>query len=371
MPACDIFCKVIDNFGDAGIAWRLARSLSLEHGWSVRLVIDLPATLAQMVPEVNPAKRSQKALGIEVELWDDVFDAAPQEAADVVIEAFSCFLPERYEAAIAKRFESAAPCKVFALDYLTAEDYAADMHGLNSPHPRYGYPKTFFFPGFTQATGGIIRERDLEKRQAEFAAAHERRSFLASLGAEPDHPFSLFFFTYPTTPVKSFAQSLAKDARPVQLLLAPGAASKTLLEELQRLGAPSHVHAILCPMLPQKDFDKILWSADAALVRGEDSVVRAQLAGVPLIWTLYPQSEQTHLTKMRAFEKLYGARFADGEAHQCWLDLELGLNSGELPSAAWSRWRDHMTENRLAARAWRQYLLGQESQTSRLVRACA
>ncbi len=371
MPACDIFCKVIDNFGDAGIAWRLARSLSLEHGWSVRLVIDLPSTLAQMVPEVGPARRAQTALGIEVILWDETFDRAEQTAADIVIEAFSCFLPERYEAAIAARAEGPSPSRVFALDYLTAEDYAADMHGLNSPHPRYGYPKTFFFPGFTEKTGGIIRERDLPQRQQEFAAANGRQAFLKILGADPAHPFSLFFFTYPTTPVRSLATSLAEDTRPVQLLLAPGAASEELAQELLRLGAPSHVRTIRCPMLPQKDFDKILWSCDAALVRGEDSVVRAQLAGIPLLWTLYPQSEQTHLTKMHAFEKLYGARFPEEGARACWEQLELGLNSGDLAPNAWSAWRDHMQENRLAAQAWRQYLFSLEPQTSRLVRACA
>lgn len=371
MPACDIFCKVIDNFGDAGIAWRLARSLSLEYGWSVRLIIDLPSTLAQMVPEVDPSRRSQTASGIQVVLWDETFDGAPHTAADVVIEAFSCFLPERYEAAIAARAGGSLPCRVFALDYLTAEDYAADMHGLNSPHPRYGYPKTFFFPGFTEKTGGIIRERDLAQRQQEFAAADGRQEFLRNLGADPSHPFSLFFFTYPTTPVRSLAKSFAEDSRPIQLLLAPGAASDTLSEELQRLGAPPHVRTVRCPMLPQKDFDKILWSSDAALVRGEDSVVRAQLAGTPLLWTLYPQSEQTHLTKMHAFEKLYGARFAEQGARACWQQLELGLNSGDLSPAAWSAWRDHMHENRAAAQAWRKHLFGLEPQTSRLVRACA
>jgi hypothetical protein len=28
----DIFCKVVDNFGDIGVCWRLARQLQAEHG---------------------------------------------------------------------------------------------------------------------------------------------------------------------------------------------------------------------------------------------------------------------------------------------------------------------------------------------------
>jgi hypothetical protein len=31
--ACDLFCAVIDNFGDIGVCWRLARQLTSEHGW--------------------------------------------------------------------------------------------------------------------------------------------------------------------------------------------------------------------------------------------------------------------------------------------------------------------------------------------------
>ncbi|HBZ57684.1 MAG TPA: hypothetical protein DEO49_00835 [Sutterella sp.] len=371
MPACDIFCKVIDNFGDAGIAWRLARSLSLEYGWSVRLVIDLPATLSRMVPEVDAQKRSQTACGIRVELWDNEFDEAGHEASDVVIEAFSCFLPADYEAAIARRIEAGRSCKVFALDYLTAEDYAESMHGLNSPHPRYGYPKTFFFPGFTEKTGGILRERNLDADQRQFAAGGGRKAFLASVGADPAHPFSLFFFTYPTTPVKALAQSLAADPRPLQLLLAPGEASEMLADELHRLHEPSHIRLVRCPMFAQKDFDKILWSSHAALVRGEDSVVRAQLAGTPLLWTLYPQAEQGHLTKMCAFEGMYGRHFTDAKARESWEALELELNSGAREVRAWSAWRDRMEHNRLAARSWRRYLFGLEPQSAQIVRACS
>ncbi len=368
MPACDIFCKVIDNFGDAGIAWRLARSLSLEYGWRVRLIIDLPQTLSQMVPEVDPAKRRQVACGIAVELWDKQFEDSQHTAADVVIEAFSCFLPESYEAAIAGR-QNGAGCRVFALDYLTAEPYAEQMHGLNSPHPRYGYPKTFFFPGFTDKTGGIIREQDLQQRQQLFEQSGLRTSLLQDLGADPSHPFTLFFFTYPTTPVAALARSLAADSRPIQLLLAPGAASQMLAGELAKLGSPGHVRILRCPMFPQQDFDRILWSADAALVRGEDSVVRAQLAGTPLLWTLYPQDEQAHLTKMRAFESLYGAHFDDPAAKRGWLDLELGLNSGTLPGGAWSAWRDCMDANRKAAASWKRHLAGLEPLSARLVRS--
>ncbi|HET9045379.1 MAG TPA: elongation factor P maturation arginine rhamnosyltransferase EarP, partial [Casimicrobiaceae bacterium] len=37
----DVFCKVVDNFGDAGVCWRLARQLVAEHDLAVTLWIDV------------------------------------------------------------------------------------------------------------------------------------------------------------------------------------------------------------------------------------------------------------------------------------------------------------------------------------------
>jgi len=33
----DIFCQIVDNYGDAGVCWRLARSLTSLHGQEVRI----------------------------------------------------------------------------------------------------------------------------------------------------------------------------------------------------------------------------------------------------------------------------------------------------------------------------------------------
>ena len=36
----DLFCRVVDNYGDIGVAWRLARQLVREHALDVRLFVD-------------------------------------------------------------------------------------------------------------------------------------------------------------------------------------------------------------------------------------------------------------------------------------------------------------------------------------------
>jgi hypothetical protein len=41
------------------------------------------------------------------------------------------------------------------------------------------------------------------------------------------------------------------------------------------------------------------------LVRGEDSFVRAQFAGKPFIWDIYPQDIDAHLKKLDAFLDVY------------------------------------------------------------------
>ncbi len=58
------------------------------------------------------------------------------------------------------------------------------------------------------------------------------------------------------------------------------------------------------PFLPQHKYDDLLASCDLNFVRGEDSFVRAQLAGRPLVWHIYPQAEDAHLTKLQAFLEL-------------------------------------------------------------------
>ena len=165
MRTCDMFCRVIDNYGDAGVSWRLAQMLAKEYDWAVRLIIDDAAVLSAIVPtakaEVAPVKAGSVTVCDWIEDGSDVpFRPWDGQAADVVIELFSCRLPDAYEAAIARRFET-SPCAVFALDYLTAEKYAEEGNGLPSPHPRYGYDKTFLFPGFSEKTCGINRERNL------------------------------------------------------------------------------------------------------------------------------------------------------------------------------------------------------------------
>ena len=65
------------------------------------------------------------------------------------------------------------------------------------------------------------------------------------------------------------------------------------------------VHAL--PFTDQEGYDELLWACDLNFVRGEDSFVRAQWAGRPFVWHIYPQDENAHRPKLEAFMSRYAA----------------------------------------------------------------
>jgi len=178
-PLWDIFCRVVDNLGDIGVCWRLARQLAAEYPVRVRLWVDAPEVLAPLLPAFDPALERQEIEGVRIARWQSplVFE----QVADVVIEAFACDPPAGYLAAMADR--PRPPCWV-NLEYLSAEPWVAGCHGLASPHRRLPLVKFFCFPGLVPGTGGLLREQDLLTRRDAFLAQEGPRRFLMELGLD-------------------------------------------------------------------------------------------------------------------------------------------------------------------------------------------
>src|SRR5690606_34571512 len=143
----DIFCVVVDNYGDIGVTWRLARQMVSEHEQRVRLWVDDLNTFARLCPGTSAEADRQWHEGVEVCHWTRDWPGA--EPADVVIEAFACELPPDYIAAMA---DSGKRILWLNLEYLSAEDWVVGCHALPSMQP-HGLQKYFFFPGFEQGTG--------------------------------------------------------------------------------------------------------------------------------------------------------------------------------------------------------------------------
>ncbi len=291
---CDIFCVVIDNYGDAGVCWRLARQLAEEYGWQVRLYIDNPAPLTLLAPDhaQSPVTVVPWTHAVLPPVLPPVSSDAPHDSpADVVIEAFACTLPEVYTEAMARREKKPVWLN---LDYLSAEDWVGEMHGLPSPHRRLPLVKHFFFPGFDERSGGLLREADYDARRSTFDAAAFRAEF--GLPEKMADELTISLFSYPTAPVTQLMQTLALSECPIHLLL-PGSNAKALKQ-----GALS-THPL--PFLPQTRYDELLWACDLNFVRGEDSFVRAQWAGKPFVWQIYPQADDVHRIKLDAFLHRY------------------------------------------------------------------
>lgn len=313
----DLFCRVVDNFGDIGICWRLARQLRQEHGVAVRLWVDDLCTFQRICPQASIDAEVQQQAGVTVRRWrgqDGSF--AADEVADIVIEFFGCDIPPGYIDAMTQ----CDPRPVWLnLEGLSAEEWVEGCHTLPSPHPQRPLTKHFFFPGFTPRTGGLLHEASLDEERARFQSDSAAvAAFLAGLGAtefEAASPSSLTvsLFCYPHAPVVSLFEAWQAGSEPVICLVPEGVASdavQAFLEQAPRAGAMrarGRLTVRVIPFLPQQEYDKLLWACNLNFVRGEDSFVRAQWADRPFVWHIYPQDENLHHKKLRAFLDRYAA----------------------------------------------------------------
>ena len=301
-PSIDIFCKVVDNYGDIGVCWRLARQLAERPDCgAVRLWVDDLVTFSKLAPSIAPGQASQQVQRLTVLRWDSCTTDGPQgeEPADIVIEAFACTPPASYLAKL-------SPCQLWInLEYLSAEEWVESCHGLPSLQAN-GLRKFFFFPGFTSSTGGLLREPGLiSQRDAWQAETTAKLGLLEQLGVAPewlqrlrDGAKLVYVYCYPEAPLPALQQTLARNGGDTLMLIAQGVWSGGLPDWHE---AGGHVGVHTHDFVDQDTFDRLLWSSDLNVVRGEDSLVRAIWAGRPMIWQPYLQTEDAHLEKLDAW----------------------------------------------------------------------
>ena len=322
----DVFCRVVDNLGDAAICWRLARQLANEYSLAVRLWIDQPQVLSRLVPGARPGQVQDR---VSIECWRDddprLSLTEPEQLADVVIAGFACELPAGYRHAMTSR----RPVWI-NLDYLSAQDWVDSHHGLPSPKSD-GLIESFFFPGFTPESGGLLREADLIDRCERFDRDPSARiDFLRSLGidAKPGERF-MSLFCYPDSPVAELVDAFNAIQSQASGATGPtGVNGKTGPPDNWQLLIPEGIAPELSvqrgvrrvPFLPQTDYDRLLWCCDLNWVRGEDSLVRALWSGRPLIWQAYRQSGEAHRPKLEAM-------------------IDRWLKVAKLPAPAATAWR--------------------------------
>lgn len=303
----DIFCRVIDNFGDIGVCWRLSRQLSQEYRQIVRLWVDDLPRFVSLAPTIDPNLPCQAIHGVEVWHWSNDNDMFVQiDPADVVIEAFACELPESY----LSKMQQKSSLVWINLEYLSAEPWVKNYHVIPSPHPRSGLLKTCFFPGFVTGTGGLIREKDYQFEQVTF----DHQSFLQQFAIPTDclDATRVSLFCYDLAPVERLIEYLSQSITPILLIIPIGKIAQRITQSLGypycKAGMQMQLQQLtisIIPFLEQTDYDKLLNCCDINFVRGEDSFVRAQYAAQAFVWNIYPQEGQAHWQKLDAFLDIY------------------------------------------------------------------
>lgn len=342
-PRWEIFCQVVDNFGDIGVCWRLARDLACRGDGRVRLWVDDWNALRRICPATTRLDAGGGVVdGVELRHWGPAF--APAAPGEIVVEAFACELPPaQLEAMAAQR----PPPVWINLEYLSAEDWVAGCHAMASPHPRLPLVKHFFFPGFDAGTGGLLREPGLLARRDRFLAAPDgRAAWLAARGiAGGGDALCVSLFAYEQPDLPALFECWREGARDMRVLVpesrvlgdvarALGRGALRAGERVERGRLAVHV----LPFTDQAGYDELLWASDLNFVRGEDSFVRAQWAGRPFVWHIYAQAGAVHRDKLEAFL----ARYLQG----------LSASAATALAGFWRAWNGCAADGANAAQAW-------------------
>lgn len=297
-----IFCRVVDNYGDVGVCWRLSEQLA-QRGKQVTLYLDDPRPLQWMAPK--------GCAGVTVFTWpDDSISPTDFPFAYVVIEAFGCDLPPGYQAAMASWTNRPTWIN---LEYFSAESVAERNHGLPSPvmsGPAKGLTKWFFYPGLTRNSGGLLGpgSEGLGTPDLTVSPPHDLLS----------RPLCISVFCYEPASLGLWLEQLDQLPATVRLCLTAGRATQAVTLALQHMAPTPHLQLEPLPFLSQIEYDQLLCEQDLNLVRGEDSLVRAIWAGKPFLWQIYPQEDGAHWPKLQAFLQATKAPSVVAQAHLAW-----------------------------------------------------
>ena len=312
-----VLCRVIDNLGDAGVCWRLCRQLAHEHDCVISLHIDDRSALAQVLAGAADPTKSD-GIGDDgsasVEIADWPADDCPLPPLDALICAFACEPPAAWRAGLGPATAPGRRPLWINVDHLSAEDWIDSVHGLTSIKPSDAAVEHYFMPGFTPASGGLLRVSALPASWLDSAPA-------TPPGPRPHGP-RLSLFCYPDEELLGWFDLLSRSAGPIELRVPEGVARAPLarfLGEPLEAGRPIQRGALTVSALPwfsQPGYDALLRDSELNFVRGEDSWIRAHWAGRPFIWQPYPQEQATRLLKLDAWlDRLT----ADWPAHEAGL----------------------------------------------------
>ena len=281
----DIFCEVIDNYGDVGVAYRLARELKrIYPNKELRFIIN-------QTEELNLIKKNDDIIVIDYKDVDKI-----EQPADLVIETFACNIPEIY---MDKALKSSK--LMINLEYFSSEDWVDDFH-LQESFLGGNLKKYFFIPGLSEKSGGIILDKEFLDRKNK--VQENREYYLKQFNIDEKYDLIISVFSYEKN-FDNFLKTLQKLDKKVLLLLLSEKTQKNFIKYFDNNDYYDKIKAVKLPFFTYDKYEKLLALCDINLVRGEDSFVRALLLAKPFLWHIYPQDENAHIIKLESFLEKY------------------------------------------------------------------
>ncbi|MDH6457013.1 putative repeat protein (TIGR03837 family) [Fusobacterium sp. PH5-7] len=310
LKSLDIFCEIIDNFGDIGVVYRLGKEFKKVFGENVKVRVILNR-LDEFININSNVKniQNQEIDGIQYVTYEYVKkNMCTFSTANVIIEAFGCTIPEEY---MNEAYDNSD--LLINLEYLSAEDWIESCHLQESPSGKGKLKKIFFMPGFTEKSGGVIADSlylDRIKNVIENKEYYRKKYFSEIENIDKKIIGTVFSYEKNFTPLFRDLKSLDKEI----VILAMGEKTqegfknffeKNFIEKLGNIYKYGKIEVQFCKFLSQEDYEELINLTDFNFVRGEDSFIRAVLTGKPYLWHIYCQEDYAHMDKIEGFLDKY------------------------------------------------------------------
>ena len=304
----DVFCEIIDNFGDIGVVYRISKELKkIFQNVRIRIVLNRLEEFKAINKKVKDTDYqeidglicvTEKYVKENIETFG---------VSDVFIEAFGCNVPEEY----VKQAKENSKLWI-NLEYLSGEKWIEDFHLCESLIDSKTLKKIFFMPGFSEKSGGVIIDSGFLERMK--YGKENRDEVFKKYFKDFDlkDKFIGTVFSYEKN-FENLLETLKNYEKETVLLLMGEKTQKSFSEILKKNLTEDYgnivkygkITMIYSDFFSQEEYEEIISASDFNFTRGEDSFVRGIILGKPFMWHIYLQEEKAHMDKIKAFTERF------------------------------------------------------------------
>ena len=304
----DIFCEIIDNFGDIGVVYRISKELKkIFQNVRIRIVLNRLEEFKAINKKVKDTDYqeidglicvTEKYVKENIETFG---------VSDVFIEAFGCNVSEEY----VKQAKENSKLWI-NLEYLSGEKWIEDFHLCESLIDSKTLKKIFFMPGFSEKSGGVIIDSGFLERMK--YGKENRDEVFKKYFKDFDlkDKFIGTVFSYEKN-FENLLETLKNYEKETVLLLMGEKTQKSFSEILKKNLTEDYgnivkygkITMIYSDFFSQEEYEEIISASDFNFTRGEDSFVRGIILGKPFMWHIYLQEEKAHMDKIKAFTERF------------------------------------------------------------------